>query len=718
MKKSYMVVGGLSLCLVGYIGYWYLFASDINAWNTNLPSNPVEVVEKDFKLSISTQGTTKITNEQKLRFNTAWRVVVVNFKVGDEVLLWQTIVEIDDKEAQNEIEKASLRLSNAKIKLNDFIADVEDSWIKKSLLNINTINSDIKKKQIDIEYMKNNNKKNKQQLDLNFLQQVNQYKILEQENKKNISNLELSDSDKEKIINEKKWAITQAESEYKKSQSNLDIQILQKQNQYTSKIQQQYLSLQSIVGDTNAKIQTIESILWIWKQRDNFEYSQFFSAKNTQYKSHAKGVLLSLKNDLKQLEQKIKNISHAKDAVWIIAALEIQKQMLDNVYQTANYLTLGFESSITTSGFSQGSIDGYAGTYSSMRQQAQSEISNIISIIDELKNADSLDKIKQDQIDALAIEKNAFDLLKSDLDKTIQNQDFVVNTVEYNVKDENIILEKAKIALEQKLLETKKQKQTLDEENKKSFIELEQLQIQLSEAEKRRDKLSQLSNNQDYIFLRNEVKQNQVSLENTYKRLENYTIQAPFNGKITKVDMKLWDRLNADTQKFISIVNPDDVQVHTYLNQSDIVKVSADMPVEMSIGAYDGVTFSWSIAEIDSSPTDTNGIAKYKVQVTLNNPDSYTLYSGMNVEVKIIQEILPSKILVPFTAVTTDVESGIHSVTLIGNQTGEEKRIVELGKTDGEYYEVLSGLQVWDTVAEIEYNPEKFEKQWGFDDEF
>jgi multidrug efflux pump subunit AcrA (membrane-fusion protein) len=75
-------------------------------------------------------------------------------------------------------------------------------------------------------------------------------------------------------------------------------------------------------------------------------------------------------------------------------------------------------------------------------------------------------------------------------------------------------------------------------------------------------------------------------------------------------------------------------------------------------------------------------------------------------------------LLVPYTAVTTNPDTGKTTVTIINANWDQESREIEVGNTDGENYEVISGLQAGDKVSEIEYNPEKFQKWDFFDEEF
>ncbi|MGB2110838.1 MAG: HlyD family efflux transporter periplasmic adaptor subunit [Patescibacteria group bacterium] len=112
------------------------------------------------------------------------------------------------------------------------------------------------------------------------------------------------------------------------------------------------------------------------------------------------------------------------------------------------------------------------------------------------------------------------------------------------------------------------------EELLQANISLERLEIQYNEKIKEKNELLEKQKNQEYLFLVNDVKQKKVELEDTYNTLEDYYIQAPFDGIITKNDIKPGDRLTPDSQNSISIVDPNTIEINTQVSQSDIVKIS------------------------------------------------------------------------------------------------------------------------------------------------
>jgi multidrug efflux pump subunit AcrA (membrane-fusion protein) len=112
----------------------------------------------------------------------------------------------------------------------------------------------------------------------------------------------------------------------------------------------------------------------------------------------------------------------------------------------------------------------------------------------------------------------------------------------------------------------------------------------------------------------------------------------------------------------------------------------------MKLDAYEDKTFSGVITEIDSTPTDQNGITKFETKIVLYNPENLKLYSGMKANVKINIQNIPDAIVVPYTAVNTETTTEKKYVS-VQNEDGEkERRYVTTGYTDGQYYQITEGL--------------------------
>lgn len=712
MKKKYIALSSILLLLLSFFIYW-----KFNWTDTKIDSyeweDIISTVEKRwFDSNIEVSWTTKIKNEQKLRFNTTGKITEVKFNVWDTVRLWETLAEIDKDEIYNEIERAKLSLNTSKVRLNNFLDSLNKTWIKKADLDLESINSQIIDKEASLNFLLSKQKNDLLEKELSLKEEANNYKILEKETVKNISTLNLTDEDREKIINDKQLELSKERLDFNKFENDFDDNLKKKINEYYNSLEENYYWLKTQLINWEKNLKKVNEILWINKSK--FNYYEYFSAKETSNRNMARKYYHESSDNFNKFNEEFKNINSKKDIKNIIIALETSKTFNESFYNLNNYMVKWFEQSIETSWFSSWDISWYSSEFSSFMSDSKNKLTSVNSIIDELKTTTWIDKIEADLQDELKLRKNNIEKLELEIKKINDNQNFIVDTSTFSIEIENIKLEKTKKSLETQLLELEKFKVSQVEELKQEKIALERLKLDLIDIEKRKKELEKLNSNGEYVWLKNEVKQNEVNLSDSYKKLENYIIQAPFDWIITKVDFKPWDRLNSDTEKYISIVDPNTIEVKTFVNQSDIVKINKWALTNLELWAYPDVAFSWIVSEVETTPIEVNWISKFELKVLLNNPENLKLYSWMKAIVKIKYDTIPEWLVVPFTSVSTDNDWN-KFVTLINNWN-KEKRIVEVWYTDWKYYQIISWLVESDKILEIDYNSDLF--KWNMFDSF
>ncbi|MCT4616767.1 MAG: efflux RND transporter periplasmic adaptor subunit [Candidatus Gracilibacteria bacterium] len=701
MKKK-IIISGVILLSLG--GYFLLTNGNSNEKDMILDEMPIQTVtaeKKSFDSNLSIIGTAKVRNEQRLRFNTSGKITKVNFKGGDIVKKGQIIAEIDSTEANNEVARAKLTLKNSQTKLEKFKDDISETGLKKSQIDLDKISSEINKKKLDIDLLKLTQNKDLKEAQLSLKEAENNYKILEKEVAKNINNYSLTDEDKEKILNTKNIELTKQKTEYNNLKNNFENTLNKKINDYYSKLEQNYLMIQSNITNTQKSFQEINGLFD--SQSTFFSNQEEFSAKRPDLKLQARGSFEESKRKLEELKKSYKKITSKKDTENIIKALEENKKLNETLFKTTDLIAKSFQESVTSGSFNLSEINSYSSKYSSQRDTYKSETNSILSTIDELKTYDSTEKIKQDLLNNLEEKKNNIKAAELDIKKISENQNFLSQTSGFNTNNENIKLEKSRLNLELQKQKLETLKQTQKETLKQEELSYDKMKLEYKDAEKKTKKLINLDNNEEYTYLINEVKQNKIALQNTLKRLENYSIKAPFDGIITNMDINVGDRLNADTQKFISIQNPNLIEINMYVTQADIVKINKGMKASFVFDSYKNKKFDGVINKIENTPTNKNGVDKYKVQTYMNKPEGIKIYSGMRTNATITINKVPESIVVPYLAVSVNAK-GEKIVTVIKKGGIEEQKVVKTGITDGKNYQILEGLKGGEKIILINYN--------------
>lgn len=714
MKKRNKIILTIIIFVgISYFAYAKFFS---NSWekNQNFTLEPtiITVEEKDFNSGIQITWKTKIKNEQSIKFNKTGRVEEVLFSAGESVLKWQTIAKIDDSKARSEIQKAALNLENAQLKLTQYEENLENISLKRIHLDIQSLESQIKQTKTQLDYQQKNKQEEIQQKYLSLVELKNNYKILEKEVKKNISSYNLSDEQKQNIIASKRLEIKSLEEKYKKLDENFDEQLQKNINIYISQLENSYYLLESDNINIDNTLTQVNKIYW-FEDEDKMDNYELFSAKDTSYKNDARSYVYEVKESFKQYKKSFNSIENTSDAKNIIATLEINRNLQTQLAQLWNTLASAFENSIESIDFSSGEISSYASTYLWVHSSATSKISSLKNTIDELKTADSVEKITQDLENEKQSLQNSIAQSKIDIQQVNDNQDFLTQTAQYNIENENIRLKKAKSEIAQQELAFEEFSKNQDEKIAQDTIWFQRLQIQYDEKLKEKNELLEKQKNQEYLFLVNDVKQAKVELEDSYNALEDYYLQAPFDGIITKNDIKPGDRLTPDSQNSISIVDPNTIEINTQVSQSDIVKISIWDSAKIILDAYEEKTFSGSITEIETTPTDNNGISKFNTKISLNNPENLKLFSGMQANITVELEKIPKGVVVPFISVNTDLD-GKKYVNKIWENGEKSKVFIEIWYTDGEYYQVLEWLNSWDQIEQMDLDMSQFSNNYDF----
>ena len=118
MKKK--IVVPIIVLVVAWWGYYVyknydsLFWGSVNMDTPQFWTNETTVQKRSFNSEIELTWNTKIKNEQKLKFNSSWKITDVKVSVWSNVKKWDVLVSIESTKAQSEVDKAVLDLDKAK----------------------------------------------------------------------------------------------------------------------------------------------------------------------------------------------------------------------------------------------------------------------------------------------------------------------------------------------------------------------------------------------------------------------------------------------------------------------------------------------------------------------------------------------------------------------------------------------------------------------------
>jgi HlyD family secretion protein len=233
---------------------------------------------------------------------------------------------------------------------------------------------------------------------------------------------------------------------------------------------------------------------------------------------------------------------------------------------------------------------------------------------------------------------------------------------------------------------------------------VDSLKLQLDEATNTLRLLKSKDYERDIETARIGWQQADVELRQARKSLGDASITSPIDGTILAKFVEEGDTVVSSNQGFTegttlcAIADLRQVQVRGSIDEVDIGTVKIGQSAEMKVDAYPERTYDGKVVNVfPQGSTAPGGLTTFTVIVQVDNTDR-SLLSNMTASIGIKTLELKNLLLVPFAAIRPG-DKPEEVVVYIRNDKGiPEKRVVKLGVTDYEFYEVKDGLKEGDIV--------------------
>src|SRR5947199_303625 len=132
----------------------------------------------------------------------------------------------------------------------------------------------------------------------------------------------------------------------------------------------------------------------------------------------------------------------------------------------------------------------------------------------------------------------------------------------------------------------------------------------------------------------------QASLQTAKDAMEDTHLGAPITGTVLELDAVLGTVISSPTNDvgggtvILKMANLDTVQVSALVDETDVGKVQAGMPVTITVDAFPNRTFDGHVLKIEPQAQVTQNVTMFPVQVNIPNAGP-VLKPGMNTEVEI-----------------------------------------------------------------------------------
>ena len=197
----------------------------------------------------------------------------------------------------------------------------------------------------------------------------------------------------------------------------------------------------------------------------------------------------------------------------------------------------------------------------------------------------------------------------------------------------------------------------------------------------------------------------ELSMANTQETLDNYTITSPISGTVIDKQYKAGDTVTSG-RTLCTIYDLSYLEMTLNIDELDISSVAVGQSVRITADAVEGKSYTGVVTKVSVVGTTSGGTTSYPATIRIDETDG--LLPGMNVDAEIVIEEAADTLAIPAGAVsrgsmvliTADSPSAVNAL----DQEAPEGYVyvqVEIGISDDDYAQVLSGLQEGDTVAYI-----------------
>ena len=209
----------------------------------------------------------------------------------------------------------------------------------------------------------------------------------------------------------------------------------------------------------------------------------------------------------------------------------------------------------------------------------------------------------------------------------------------------------------------------------------------------------------------------QLSMSDTEKQMENYTITSPISGTVIQKNVKAGDTVGTDTtasETLCTIYDLSYLEMTLNVDELEILSIKEGQTVTITADAISDRTFTGVVTSVSAAGTTTGGTTTYPVTIRID--DTGDLLPGMNATAEIEVSSASNALAVPngsvvrgnYVLVTKDSPSAANAVQDMTAPDGYVYVKITTGTSDDDYIEVASGLQEGDTIA---YDVDAAEKQ-------
>lgn len=225
----------------------------------------------------------------------------------------------------------------------------------------------------------------------------------------------------------------------------------------------------------------------------------------------------------------------------------------------------------------------------------------------------------------------------------------------------------------------------------------------------------------------NQAKQNLENARNNYQIIlkgsiggsgttANTNIRTTTSGMILEIPIEEGDQViqpggfNAGTT-IASVADMTKMIFEGKVDEAEVGKIKVDTELEIVIGAIDDAKFPAKLNFIAPKGTEENGTVQFTIKADVTLEEDYFLRAGYSANAEIILEQKDSVLSIREAVMQFDKKTEQPYVEVKVGEQEFERRDIEIGISDGENVEIISGITADDEIKIWNKKAKKDEKE-------
>lgn len=204
------------------------------------------------------------------------------------------------------------------------------------------------------------------------------------------------------------------------------------------------------------------------------------------------------------------------------------------------------------------------------------------------------------------------------------------------------------------------------------------------------------------------LRQAEAQLEQASDRLRKTQIKSPISGVVTSLDIKVGETAIASSTNIpgstlMTIANPSSIYTEVLVDEADVASIALGQSAEIVAIAYTNTPMQGVVRFIANTAKVEQGRQglSFTVKIKITEANDVVLRPGMSCRAEIFTGGNNAVPAVPIQAILVDEDRTLarpQYYAFVNDDGVAVKVIVEVGVSDDEYQEIISGLKIGDDV--------------------